>query len=371
MDNIEKKREPLFHIVKKTNVTKKQALKIRALAILIGFLIIGIIAIPIYKADPFSVFIQLFVGCFSSPRRIWKFLLDLMLLVGVGLALIPAFKMKFWNLGGNGQILISCLVAIMCMFFLGGKIPDPVIVLIMIPSSILAGAIWAVIPAIFKAIFKTNESLFTLMMNYVAEGLVAVFLTEAVKSGSGTLGIVKTGNLPVLGHPYFLPILVVALLVGFIFVYLRYSKHGYELSVVGGSENTAKYVGINVRKVIIRTMLLSGAICGIIGLLIAGSIDHTVSTTSASNMGFTAIMVAWLAKFNPIAMLLSSFLITFLSRGMRQVNTEFGVTSNAIGEVMIGVMYFFIIGCEFFINYKIIFRHNAKDDNALVEKEEN
>lgn len=139
-----------------------------------------------------------------------------------------------------------------------------------------------------------------------------------------------------------------------IFVYLRFSKRGYELEVVGESRNTAKYIGINVKKVILRTMALSGALCGLVGFLFASSIDHTITAESARNLGFTAIMVAWLAKFNPLAMFGTAFLVAFLDNGMSSVQTAFSITNDSIGEIAIGLVYFCIIAVEFFISYKIV-----------------
>lgn len=357
--------EPLFHIVKRSDLSLKKAILIRSIAVAVGLLICIFICSNLFSANPFEILEELFAGAFGTEDRTWWLLRDLALLLGVGIALIPAFKMKFWNLGGNGQVLVGCLASVACMFYLGGKLPDGVVNILMIVSSILAGAIWAVIPAIFKAYFKTNESLFTLMMNYIAVGLVNIAISSWVKSGSGTLYPIKTANLPEIYNSHLLPILVVVVLTAFMYVYLKYSKHGFELSIVGESENTAKYVGINVKWVIIRTLIISGAICGIIGLLLGGAINHTVSAESAKNMGFTGIMVAWLAKFNPLMMILTSFLIIFLSKGMGQVQAAFGITNSSVSDIVVAIIYFCIIACEFFINYKVIFKKNGgkKSDN--------
>lgn len=368
-DNMTTVREPLFHIVKRSGLTTKQAVLIRVYAVLAGLLLCGIICTAIFKVNPFSVYFELFMGAFGTTDRIWYLVRDTALLLGVGLALIPAFKMKFWNLGGNGQVLMGCLASVACMHYLGGKIPDILVNILMIITSIAAGALWAVIPAIFKANFKTNESLFTLMMNYIASGIVLFCIDSWVKTGSGVLAPIKEGNLIKLGNNHVLTILVVAILTAFMYVYLKFTKHGYELTVVGESENTARYVGINVKKVIIRTLVLSGAICGIIGLLLGGSINHTINTESAANRGFTGIMVAWLAKFDPLMMIVTAFGITFLSRGMGQVQSAFGITNAAVSDIIIGLIYFCVIGCEFFINYRIIFRgkKNGKKKGKSVE----
>ncbi|MBQ6321672.1 MAG: ABC transporter permease, partial [Lachnospiraceae bacterium] len=143
-------------------------------------------------------------------------------------------------------------------------------------------------------------------------------------------------------------------------IYMKYSKHGYELSVVGESEPTARYVGIKVRKVIIRTMVLSGALCGVAGLLLVGGTDHTLTTTLVSGRGFTGVMVAWLAKFNPIYMVLTSFLIVFLQRGAGEITTAYSL-NQSYGDIITGIILFFIIGCEFFLNYKVSFRKSHKE----------
>lgn len=288
------------------------------------------------------------------------------MLLCVSLALTPAFKMRFWNIGGEGQVLIGGLATAACMICLGGKIPNALLILTMIVASMLAGAIWALIPAFFKAQYNTNETLFTLMMNYVAIQLVAYFVIRwEVPKGSGKIGIInqttRAGWLPVLGeHDYLLNILIVLALTVFMSIYLKYSKHGYEISVVGESVNTARYIGINVKKVILRTMALSGAVCGIAGLLLVGGTDHTITTTSADNRGFTAIMVSWLAKFSPAYMILTSFLLVFLQKGADEISTVF-MLDQSFSDIITGIILFFIIGSEFFINYELKFRRNRKE----------
>ena len=356
--------EPLFHVSKRQEITKLKAtlytLAAVALSLILGALFCGLVS----GNNPVFFFTYLIEGVFKTPRRFWTALRDMALLLGVAMALLPAFKMKFWNLGGNGQILMGALATIICMKFLGGKIPDGWVNLLMIITSIAAGIIWALIPAIFKAFFKTNESLFTLMMNYIAVGLVSYFITRYSNSGSNTILPIEQGNLPVIGNEYLLTIIVVALITAFMIIYFKFSKHGYEVSVVGESENTARYIGINVKKVVLRTMALSGAVCGIIGMLIIGSIDKTITTSSANNMGFTAIMVAWLANLNPITMIIAALFITFVDKGMSTVRMKFGLTNIATTNIVLGFIYFFVIACQFFITYKVIFTKKGKKDKS-------
>ena len=285
----------------------------------------------------------------------------------ISLALTPAFKMQFWNIGGEGQVLVGGLAAAACMICLDDKLPNGLVILFMVITSIAAGAVWGLIPAFFKAKWNTNETLATLMMNYIATQLVAYFIIVwEVPKGSGKIGIINAdsniGWLPELGNKYILTIVAAVIVTVFIYIYQKYTKHGYEISVVGESCNTAKYVGIKVSTVIIRTMLLSGAICGLVGLFLVGGINHTITTTITNGQGFTAVMVSWLAKFNPIAMVATSFLVVFMSRGAGSISTTFGL-NQSYADILTAILLFFIIGCEFFIRYKISFAgKNGKED---------
>ncbi len=356
-------REPLIHISKRADIPFWKAWLIRAIAILVAFLVCGLITFLLVKRNPLDMYKSMFEGSFGTSRRIWKLVKDMAILLCISLAVTPAFRMKFWNTGAEGQVLVGCLATTACIFYLGGKIPDALLIPLMLVAALLAGAVWGGIPAIFKAKWKTNETLFTLMMNYVATNLVAYFLLTWTPDGSSTLGRLEAGSLPVIGHDYLLIILVVAALTVGMYIYLNYTKHGYEISVVGESENTARYIGLSVPKVIIRTMLVSGALCGLAGFLIVGGLDKTITAESAGGQGFTAIMVSWLAKFDPLVMVLTSFLIIFLDQGAAQVSQDFRI-SNAFPSIITGIILFFIIGCEFFINYQIKFRKAGKEDRA-------
>jgi len=354
--------EPLFHIAKRGNLPLWKAILIRGGAIVGAILFSAILCGIVFGKNPIKIIGYLFDGILGTERRIWLLIRDTALLLGVGLALVPAFKMKFWNLGGNGQILMGALIAVAIMRSNIGKNNVLVANILMLIGSMAIGAIWAAIPAIFKAFFKTNETLFTLMMNYIASGIVAYFLSVWSVNGTGVLGQVKTGHLPVVLNAHLLTIIVVAVLTAIMHVYMKHCKQGYELSVVGESENTAKYIGVNVKKVIIRTLAISGAICGIIGLLLAGSIDHSINEQTANNMGFTGIMTTWLAAFNPLMIILTSFFITFISKGMVEVRKTFMFTNDSISNIVVGIVYFAVIICSFFINYRLVFRKKEKEE---------
>lgn len=359
----DKKHTPLLHIVKRDpgTLTWQYKLLVRAVAILLALLACGVLITLMTDAKPLEVYKSMVDGVFGTERRRWNAAQGMAMLLCVSLAVTPAFKMKFWNIGAEGQALVGGLACAAVMFFLGETMPLPLLLIVMIAASVVAGMIWAVLPAIFKAFWNTNETLFTLMMNYVATQLVAWFLKEYVKSGSGVMDRMPEFGLPVIGeYKYLLNVIIVALLTVLVYVYLKYSKQGYEISVVGESENTARYIGINVKKVVIRTMVISGALCGVAGLLLVGGTNHTISTTTIGGRGFTAIMVSWLARFNPLFMVLTTFLIIFLELGAKQLTSDFGISSS-VADIITGIILLFIIGCEFFLQYRIVLNKNRKE----------
>ena len=358
--------EPLFHIVKRTSIVWWKAWIVRILAVLAALLVCAGITNLLTGENPLGVYATMVDGAFGTKRRIWGLFQNLAMLLCVSLAVTPAFKMKFWNIGAEGQVLMGGLGTTTCMILLGDKLPTPVLFLTMILASTLCGALWAVIPGWFRAKWNTNETLFTLMMNYIAIQLVSYFTyIWSVPAGSGQIGVINgkthAGWLPAIGgKAYLLNIIIVAVLTVLMYIYLNYSKHGYEIQVVGESENTARYIGVNIKKVIVRTMLVSGALCGIAGFLLVAGTDHTLTRNTAGGRGFTAIMVAWMAKFNPFYMVLTAFLLAFLEKGSIEISTIYGLNAS-FSEIITGVIIFFIIGSEFFVNYAIKFRESQKE----------
>ena len=361
--NVTHAKEPLFRMVKRDAIPQKKAWMIRAAAFLLS-LATGAVVIMMLGHNPFSVYISMIKGAWGTKTVSYETIKIAIPLLITAIGISFAFKMKFWNIGAEGQILVGAVAAGAFGLFTAHIFPKIPLVILMMLAAIVAGGLYGLLPAVCKAKWGTNETLFTLMMNYIAIQLVSYFTyIWSVPKGSGQIGVInqstRSGWMPSLGgYDYLLNILVVAGLTVFMFVYLRSSKQGYEISVVGESENTARYVGIDVKKVIIRTMLLSGAICGIAGLLLVSGTDHTITRDTAAGRGFTAIMVSWLAKFNPLYMVLTSFLIVFLQKGAIEISTTFGLNSS-FSDILTGIIIFFIIGSEFFINYTIKV-HNSK-----------
>ena len=356
-----------FHIVKREALPWYQSWMIRGAAILLALIMCSLVTVMVTGLNPLDLYRTMFYGAFGTERKTWVLFQKLAILLGISLAVTPAFKMRFWNIGAEGQVMAGALACATVMITLGNTITSNwLMLLVMLVVSVAAGALWGFLPAFFKAHWNTNETLFTLMMNYVAIQLTSycVALWENPK-GSNSVGVInqatKGGWFPELfGQAYSLNvILVLALAIG-MYLYLSFSKHGYEITVVGDSENTARYAGISVKKVTIRTMALSGAICGLAGFIAVSGASHTISTSTAGGRGFTAIIVAWLAQFNSFIMILISFLLVFLQKGAIQIASQFNLNDYA-SDVITGIILFFILGSEFFINYRIILRRKEHE----------
>ena len=360
------RKESLFHISKRETLPLPKALAIRLGIILLSLVFCGLVTMVLTGENPIGVYGTILDGAFGSSRRAGVTFRNVAILLGISLAVTPAFKMRFWNIGAEGQVLIGCLATTACMILLGDKLPNIVVILISLIAAIAAGALWGFLPAFFKAKWNTNETLFTLMMNYVATQLSAFFIIVwEVPKGAGKIGIInqstKAGWLPEIANAYLLPILVVAILTGVMYLYLQYSKHGYEIAVVGESQRTASYAGIKVDRVIIRTMVFSGALCAFIGFMLTAGIDHTLTTTIVDGRGFTAVMVSWMSKFNPFIMIASSLLLVTMERGATEVSSSLGL-NHSFADILTGIILFFIIATEFFITYKVTLRKSGKKE---------
>ena len=352
------KPEPLFRIAKKDNTGFFGKTVIRGIAFLASLLVI-LIVLKIITKDSFAVSFDFIIkGAFgegtAKQATLNTMFNSMMMLLVISLGLAPAFKMKFWNIGAQGQALIGNLMASIIVYYLGGKINNGALLFFAFVVAVIGGGIWALIPAIAKVKLNANETLFTLMMNYIAIQLVFCFM-DFWKGQLQSLPPFENGHFDIVGgNIYGLTYILVSLLTIGMFIYMAKTKHGYELSVVGESINTARYAGINTSKVILRTVFLSGALCAFAGFLYTGNV-HNLSTLSDNGYGFTAIIVAWGAHFNPFAMAVLAFIIAVLQRGCTSIQGAHStIINNYLSYIIVGIFLFFLIGCEFFVNYKFI-----------------
>ncbi len=355
-----------IRIIKRDTISKWKAWEIRLIAVVLSLIVCALLIIPATHQNPINVYLGLIDGAFGSNRRIWVMIRETLTLLIIAIGLTPAFKMKFWNIGAEGQVLMGGAATAAVMIYFGDVMPNWLLLMVIFVVSASAGMLWGLLPAVFKAYYNTNETLFTLMLNYVAMQIITfciVFWENP--AGSNSVGIINSdtnqGWFPKLfGMNFGLNIIIVLAITVGMYIYMKYSKHGYEIAVVGESKNTAKYAGINVKKIIIRTMLLSGGICGLAGAIIVSGSSHTISTSIGNGRGFTAIIVAWMSKFNPFAMILVSAFLVFMQQGSIQIATQFGLNQNA-SDIITGIVLFFLIGCEFFISYKPELRKKKKE----------
>ena len=358
-------KEPLFHVVKRDNAGLMRSVLVRVAAIVLALLVSAVVIVLLTGMNPLHVYAALWDGAVGTSRRAWITTRDAAILLCIGFAVMPAFRMRFWNIGAEGQVLVGAMATAAVMIY-GKNLPAWALYTLCPAAGIAAGALWGIIPAFFKAHWNTNETLFTLMLNYIATQLVAFgIIFWENPPGSNSVGLInakgKIGWLPSIGkNSYLLPILIVVGLALILFVYMRYTKQGYEITVVGESENTAHYAAINVKRVIIRTMAICGGIGGIAGYLLAAGVGHTISTGLSGGRGFTAIVVAWLGKLNPFAMMVVAFGLVFMEKGALEIASQFNLNENA-SEILTGILLFFILGCEFFINYRLEFRKHNKE----------
>ncbi len=359
--DVKKERNPLFHIERKQEQSLLTKWLIRLSAIITGFLFISIIS-SFLGGSIKDFFVRIFDACFVnlatgglSSVKILDLLENTAILLLIALALIPAFKMKFWNIGAEGQIIMGILMCAIMQKYVGQNMPlENVAVriiyfVLLFIACIAAGALWGFIPAFFKAKFKTNETLFTLMMNYIALLLTKVVINiwDPIKADIQAFG--ELTYLPKIGSAQVgINLIIITIVAILIFVYLKFSKHGYEINVVGGSRNTARYVGININKVTIRTLILSGGLCGLCGCLLLAGEHNNLTATIVSGRGFTGVMIAWLSGFGAVEVTLYSFLCAFVLKGSRSVNYN-----SAFPNIMLSLFFFTLIAFEFFVNYSI------------------
>ncbi len=365
----EYKREPVARLVKRDDSGPLYRMLVRVGAIVIAFFCIAGF-VGIVTDFSFSKIVELiFDGVMGTKITTDSWLKDASFLLLIGLALAPAFKMKFWNIGAQGQVLVGALMTAIAMVNFSAALDNGSLILVSFVLSILAGGIWALIPAFFKIKLNANETLFTLMLNYIAIQLVAscINMWRGQNSALGTLNpSTQSGYLPdMFGNPYGIVFFAAVLFMVLIYIYMYKTKHGYEISVVGESINTARYAGINTKKVILRTMFLSGAIAGLCGFIYVAGINHSIAANTGGSYGFTAIIVAWASKFNPFAMAAISLLIVFVEKGSGGIINAEKSLNNSIIYINVAIFLLFLIGCEFFINYKIVFNSRIV---ALIAK---
>ena len=358
-----KAKDPLIRLAKRENMSKSSIWFIR-FAAFIAALLLGCLIFLIVDTNPFEAYKLMVVSALGKKSGLRQVVKTAVPLLGTALALAPCFKMKYWNIGAEGQITIGAMAATFFALHFGSTWNSLPLLVIMGIAAAFFGGIWALIPAFFRARWGTNETLFTLMMNYIAIGIVGWLQGGPWEGKPGSQIIPNFEKAAVLPKVFGVHCgwIIVLILVAVMFVYMKYTKHGYEIAVLGESENTARYAGMNVAKVMMRTAFFSGAICGVVGYMVASGANQTLFSGVAAGVGFTAITVAWLAQLNPFAMIVIAALLAILSKGASTLQTSLSIPSS-ISDIITGIILLCMLACEFFINYRMIFRgHHEKKE---------
>lgn len=355
----------MIRIVKRAGLSKVKSLSIRAIAVMSALMACALF-ILILGHNPLNVYASMVEGALGNSYRFKEVIAKTIPLVVTSLGVSVAFRMKFWNIGGEGQIYMGAFAASLVAFGLKG-LPAPVMLAAMAAAGIAGGAIWAVIPGFFKARFGTNETLFTLMMNYIALKWIT-HLQYGPWKDPGAKGFPKIAKFPenaimpqVLG--VHIGWIIALLLVVAVYIFIHHTKKGYEVSVVGESENTARYAGMNVRKIIISAVIISGGLCGLAGMIQASAINKTLEVGLTAGVGFTAIITSWLAQLSAPLIVVVSFLFAAMVQGGEFIQAAFQIPQSA-ALVLQGMILFFILGSEFFIQYRVIFDRMSKVRSA-------
>jgi simple sugar transport system permease protein len=352
-------------------IKKSEPSRIKAATIRIGAIILALIASSLFilllDLNPVDVYMKMVQGAFGTAYRARETFVGAIPLVITSLGIAIAFRMQFWNIGGEGQIAMGAFAASFVALQMS-YLPKPILLLLMILTGMLAGGIWALIPAFFKAQWGTNETIVTLMMNYIGLKWI-MYLQYGPWKDPNSLGFPKIANftdnaiLPKLFGVH-IGWLIALLLVAAIYIFLKHTKKGYEIAVIGESIDTARYAGINIKRTILIAILLSGGLCGLVGMIQASAVNNTLSVEVTGGIGYTAIITAWLASLSAPVILLVSILFAALLEGGSYIQTVFGIPQSA-AQIMQGIILFFVLGSEFFVRYKFIF---VKHQNP-VEKE--
>ncbi len=349
----------MIRIAARSEVSKNRNIFTRIAAVIMA-LMLSALFIVFLGHDPIKVYISMLEGSFGSVYRFKETIISTIPLTITSLGILMAFKMKFWNIGAEGQMIMGAFVA----SYFALSYPDMnrlALLTVMLIAGAIGGGLWALIPAYFKAKYGTNEVLFTLMMNYVALKWIT-YLQYGPWKDKNALGFPKIPNFTsnaVL--PEFLGVhigwIIALVLTAVIYIFIHYTKKGYEINVIGESENTGAYAGMNVRSIILEAMFIGGALAGIAGMIQASAVSGTLSVEVTGGVGYTAIIVTWLSGLSAPLIVVVSFLFAILIQGGSYIQTAFQIPQSA-AQILQGMILLFVLGSEFFVKYQIIFKNN-------------
>lgn len=341
---------------KRKNISKPALVLVPAISFLCSLVLTGILLL-IFGANPFATFAAMFKGAFGSGRAFSETLVKTIPLTLTGLGVAVAFRLRFWNIGAEGQLTLGGVAAAWVAIFWSGWLPSFLLLPAVILAGCLAGAAWAGIPALLKTRLKVDETLVTLMLNYVA-----ILLSEFLYYGPwrdpegygfpGTRIFPEAAWMPrLVGRAHLGLVFGLALALVLWFVFNR-TRWGFELKIIGNSPLAARYQGIDVERNIVLAILLSGALCGLAGAGEVAGISRRLQQGLSLGYGYTAIIVAWMAQLNPLAVPFVAVLMAALLVGGDQVQMMMGLPAS-MGVLMQGMILFPLLAGSLFTEYRI------------------
>ncbi len=368
-----------IHIVKRDNcpLWKKCCLYVGAVALA---LLLGAVLLLALGVDPVAYYTRMFtMGTVGNKiaYKVWiNYFKELVPLALTSVALSLAFKMRFWNIGGEGQFILGAIAAATVAFKAGPVLPGGVTLVLMCLAAMLAAGLYGLFVAVLKVKFGTNETLMTLMLNYIAlyvltflgedKGVWNFFLDpESQRPVFASFAkIVSFPSIP-MGGKFSLNICVVlTLLIGIlVYVYLKYTKQGYEISVVGDSAGTARYAGMKVNTIVLRTVFLSAALIGLAAAFKVGTAG-ILSTAITDDVGWTGIIVAWLSQLNTAVIFVVSALICVLHYGSTVAAATFSQVDSSFANMLQGVILFLVLAADFYTRFRVVFVKKGGNNNG-------
>lgn len=343
-------------ITRSNDTTKIKDTVVRITSIIAALMVTSIF-IAVLGLKPFEVYRAMLEGCFGSAYRTEETIIKAIPLLIVSLGISIAFRMKFWNIGAEGQMIMGAFAATFFALHFP-NLPKPALLSLMIAASIIGGGLWAFCSAFLKVKFNASETIVTLMMNYIALKWI-VYLQYGPWKDPNSLGFPKIANFSdnaIL--PEFLGIHIgwvfALILVVLVHLFIHQTKKGFEIQVLGESENTARYIGMDVNKTVLLALFLSGSIAGLAGMIQASAVDSTLSVQTTGGVGYTAIIIAWLANLSAPLAILVSFLFAILTQGASYIQTVYQIPQSA-AQIIQGIILCFVLGGEFFTKYKLVF----------------
>jgi simple sugar transport system permease protein len=353
---------------KRRSVSRRATILVPVISFLVS-LLLGAILLLVSGVNPINTYAAMARGAFGSWRSISETLVKAIPLMLTGLGVSIAFQMQFWNIGAEGQLALGGVAAAWVALFLSDVIPNILLLPTVLLFGMIAGALWAGIPATLKATLGVDETLTTLMLNYVA-----ILFSEHLYYGPwrdpegygfpGTAPFPEAAWLPRLGgtraHLGLIFALIAAGILWFIF---KRTRWGFELRIIGENKRAARYLGINIARNIILALLISGALSGLAGACEVTGISRRLQQGLSIGYGYTAIIVAWMAQLNPIAVTFVAVLMAALLVGGDQVQIMMGLPA-AVGVVLQGMILFPMLAGSLFTEYKLRIVHPESNESV-------